>query len=195
MRWDSDTLRFMLVAACVLVAFIQRGDWYLLIAMVFTTVADAFLLLLGWHEAGVAVFVFAHIAYIRRANRNWKWARLYPLTFLAPVVLLLLKQPSLLALSVLYGQSILWAAAATLRAWKAGRKPRVRWACAALGMALFVGCDICVVLYNLDMAGIHLPALSRAAGDIIWVFYAPSQALLAVSAGKWKVLLDEERRG
>ena len=188
MHWDTDTLRFLLVTACVLMAFIQRGDRYLLVAMVFTAVADAFLLLAGWHEAGVAVFIFAHIAYIRRANRSWKWARFYLLVLLVPLVLLLLEQPPLLVLSALYGQTVLWATVETIRVWKAGRKPRIRWVCAALGMVFFVGCDICVALYNLGAAGIDMPVLSDIAGQMIWFFYAPSQVLLAASAGKWKVL-------
>jgi len=182
MRLDTDTLRFIFVAACVLVAFLQRGDKYLLIAMAVTVVADAFLLLCGWHEAGVAVFTFAHIAYIRRARRNWKWLRFYPLALLTPIVLLVCGQPLVLALSSLYGQTLLWATASSVRAWKTKRRPRFRWAAAALGMLLFVGCDICVALYNLAAAGIDLPALSSAAGHIIWFFYAPSQILLAVSA-------------
>ena len=49
-------------------------------------------------------------------------------------------------------------------------------------MVLFLGCDICVALYNLSETGIHMPAMSQMAGTLIWFFYAPSQALLAASA-------------
>ena len=49
----------------------------------------------------------------------------------------------------------------------------------ALGLALFVGCDVCVGLFN------ALPApspLYSAASVGMWLFYLPSQALIALSA-------------
>jgi len=178
----TDIIRFGFVAACAAAAFYLRGDKWLLIAFLFTMSADACLLLLNWHTAGVTVFVFAQIAYVRRASGNWKALRLYPLALILPTALCLAGQPLLLCVSALYGQTLLWAVFAAAAAHKAGRMPVWRGRLACIGMVLFLGCDICVALFNLSAAGIDSPALSAAAGALIWVFYAPSQALLALSA-------------
>ena len=180
--WTVDAFRFAFVAACALAVFFLRGDKWLLAGMALTVMADACLLLLGWHTTGVAVFVFAHISYICRASGSIRGLKWYPLAFIMPLVLLLCKQPMLLVLSALYAQSLLWAAAASIRAWRAQKQPVWRWRLAALGMVLFIGCDICVALYNLESAGLQNAALSKAAGQLIWFFYAPSQLCLALSA-------------
>ena len=53
------------------------------------------------------------------------------------------------------------------------------WRAFALGLTLFAGCDICVGLFNV------LPAASPLyfpASIGMWLFYLPSQVLIALSA-------------
>ncbi len=53
----------------------------------------------------------------------------------------------------------------------------------AAGLALFVGCDVCVALNVARVAGITLgDGAIYAVNILIWTFYAPSQAALALSA-------------
>ena len=180
--WDSNVFRFAIVAVCASVSFALRGDKWLLSAMCFTVLADACLLLLEWNEAGVAVFCLAQLSYVKRAGITWRRLRAAVFLLLIPSVLLVMRQPFLLCLSALYAQTLLFAIAATIRAWHTGQFGKWRGRLAAIGMLLFLGCDICVALYNLTVAGLNMPQLSSIAGNLIWLFYAPSQALLAVSA-------------
>jgi len=54
-----------------------------------------------------------------------------------------------------------------------------RWRLFALGLALFVGCDTCVGLFNaLPGSSPLYPAVSVG----MWLFYLPSQVLIALSA-------------
>ena len=48
----------------------------------------------------------------------------------------------------------------------------------ALGLTLFVGCDVCVGLFNVLTAGSRL---YQAASVGMWLFYLPSQVLIALS--------------
>jgi len=185
---NIDTVLFAYVALCATAAFCLRGDKWLLAAMMFTVMADACLLLLGWELRGVAVFCFAQFSYILRALPNRRWLLLYPLAFIAPLILLALGQPLLLCVSALYAQTLVCAVAATVYAWKTKWFPKWRGRCAALGMMLFLGCDICVALYNLSVIGVD-SAASSAVWAAIWLFYAPSQLLLACSA---KLTLKKE---
>lgn len=51
----------------------------------------------------------------------------------------------------------------------------------ALGLLLFMGCDICVGLYNMELGLTGLSARLVSVG--MWFFYLPSQVLIALSAG------------
>ena len=179
-----DPLRFAFVAVCAVIAFVLRGDKYLLLAFLFTVAADACLLLLYQNTAGVGVFVFAQLCYVRRACSGWRRLWYLPALLIAPLVLFVWRQPLLLCLSALYAQMLLCAVGSTIWAWQRGRFSTWRGQLAALGMILFLGCDICVALYNLSEASVHMPTVSQTAGSLIWFFYAPSQILLAMSARK-----------
>ena len=54
-----------------------------------------------------------------------------------------------------------------------------RWRAFALGLTLFVGCDVCVGLFNVLPPG-SAPYFAVSVG--MWLFYLPSQVLIALSA-------------
>ena len=60
-----------------------------------------------------------------------------------------------------------------LRLWEAA-------ALFALGLTLFVGCDVCVGIFNLP--GLLPDALYQFSRIGMWLFYLPSQVLIALSA-------------
>ena len=60
----------------------------------------------------------------------------------------------------------------------------------ALGLTLFVGCDICVGLFNV------LPTVSPLFSAVsvgMWFFYLPSQVLIALSAQPKEVARNEDK--
>ena len=63
----------------------------------------------------------------------------------------------------------------TVLAWRMGRPGRLF----AVGLALSVGCDVCVGLFNALPPG-SAPYFAVSVG--MWLFYLPSQVLIALSA-------------
>ena len=64
----------------------------------------------------------------------------------------------------------------TIPAWtRRGRQRRIF----AAGLTLFAGCDLCVGLFNVLPPG-SAPYIAVSVG--MWLFYLPSQVLIALSA-------------
>ena len=146
------------------------------LALAVTACADWFLLVRGDHYAlGVALFLFVQAVYLlrlRRAGAGSAWPLRSALALGVGLGLCALGLASPLnLLAALYFSQLLANAAL---AWTL-RGTRRRF---ALGLTLFVGCDVCVGLFNV------LPASSpmhSAASVGMWLFYLPSQVLIALS--------------
>ena len=146
------------------------------LALAVTACADWFLLVRGDRYAlGVALFLFVQAVYLlrlRRAGAGSAWPLRSALALGAGLGLCALGLASPLnLLAALYFSQLLANAAL---AWTL-RGTRRRF---APGLTLFVGCDVCVGLFNV------LPASSpmhSAASVGMWLFYLPSQVLIALS--------------
>lgn len=164
----GTALKYAGILLCV--AYARRGERRVALALVLTAAADLFLLVLGkYMELGVALFIAVQALYARHIGRDTRatvclrgllplavWALLWRLNLCTPLNLLAgIYFPQLLCNTAL--------------AW---RKDRLF----ALGLTLFVGCDICVGLWNI--AGI--------AGAGMWAFYLPSQVLIALHGKELK---------
>ena len=154
------------------------GDKLVPLALALTAGADWFLLVRNdCYPLGIALFLCVQTAYYLRLRRGGAPAA-YPLraglalgTELGLYILHLANPLNLLA--GLYFSQLL---SNTILAWMVKGRPGRLF---ALGLALFVGCDVCVGLFN------ALPApspLYSAASVGMWLFYLPSQALIALSA-------------
>lgn len=159
---------------------LRDGDWLVPPALALTAAADWFLLVRGdQYLLGVSLFLAVQLLYLIRLHRMGAglllWVRLpLALALLAGVTALLGPTAGLELLCALYLSQLLSSAAL---AWSltgtAGRR-------FALGLALLVGCDVCVGLFNLPQLA---PApLHRFARVGMWLFYLPSQLLIALSA-------------
>lgn len=149
-------------------AYAWRGERRVALALTLTAAADLFLLVLGrFLELGVALFLAVQALYARRIAQDTRrtfglrillplaaWTVLWRLDLFTPLNLLAAVYfPQLLCNMVL--------------AWG---KDRIL----ALGLTLFIGCDVCVGLWN----------LFALAGTGMWAFYLPSQVLIALSGRK-----------
>ena len=197
--------KFAFVAACFGVALASyffcrsRKDWlWLVLGLAFTVAADYFLVLHGLHYIGVAVFCFAHVAYIVRAVNASPGGLRRVLPVLAVIVAALAY--FVLALCVLswlnriHSSSrvfviifsvetvaIVYALLFITNIYVSARYIRHNRVLVIAGLLLFAACDICVLLFNLPFY-FGAPGWLRGVFPLIWVFYLPSQALLAVSA-------------
>lgn len=182
---DSTWVKFAAICLCAAAALTgakSRDGRLVALALGFTVGADVFLLLLDRDGAdqvtGVCLFLVVQLLYAYRLyclggkTSRWFFPRL--------------------ALSCLWmGLSLfpLWCAVPyflnlclnTLEAWamklKGPKSPlasRFAW-----GLLLFVGCDLCVGLWNVSAL---LPAaLAEFSRVGMWLFYLPSQALIVLS--------------
>ena len=178
---DTILMKYGGILLCVLFALacaLRGGDRLVPIALALTAGADWFLLVRNDHYAvGIALFLGVQTVYylrLRRGGAPAAWPLrsglalgaglgLYVLNMAVPVNLL-----AGLYFSQLFSNTVL--------AWT---RPGHRRRLFALGLTLFVGCDVCVGLFNaLPYASPLYPAVSVG----MWSFYLPSQVLITLSA-------------
>ena len=158
------------------------GDRLVPAALALTAGADWFLLVRNDHYAlGVALFLCVQGVYFVRLRRAGAPAA-YPLRSglalgaglaVCAAGMAVGQAAPLNLLAALYFSQLL---SNTVLAWRLKGR---RWRRFALGLTLFAGCDVCVGLFN------ALPAASPlypAASVGMWLFYLPSQVLIALSA-------------
>ncbi len=154
----------------------RGGDRLVPPALLLTALADLFLLVVNrYYALGVLLFLGAQSAYLIRlrfsSGRSW-WLLRCALPLCVGLALFALGQATPLnMLAGLYFSQLL---VNTVLAWTLPRRVF------ALGLTLFVGCDLCVGAFN--SPGLVPPALWQFARVGIWLFYLPSQVLIALSA-------------
>jgi len=188
--------KFIFIVVCFMVALgtyffcKNKRDWFwLALALGFTVVADYFLVLHDWHLPGIAVFCFAHLAYISRAVRggcqencplaNW-WIAVWVVALVVIAVVAFIWLDGIFVVTALYALLFITNIIISARYLKHNRKLTIT------GLLLFAACDICVLIFNLPVY-IGAPGWLRGVFPLIWVFYLPSQVLLAVSAADYSV--------
>lgn len=183
LRSETVPIKYFGILLCLgfalLSCFQWGGDWLVPLALALTAGADWFLLVRGDNYAlGIALFLCVQTVYYLRLRRAGAPAA-YPLraglALGAALGLYLLKMATPVnLLAGLYFSQLL---SNTILAWT--QKGR-RWRLFALGLALFVGCDICVGVFNLQLSQSLLQHFLAYLG--MWLFYLPSQVLIALSA-------------
>ena len=162
--WNKG-LKYASILLCFAFARAEAADWdgrLVGTALGFTLAADWFLLVLDrWYLAGVCAFCVVLVLGAEGA-----------------LAALGLWEP-LTAVSALY---FIQLAVNALESLRLGR----RYAGFALGLWLFIGCDLCVGLRNLSafLPGAGQGGLFAFARVGMWLFYLPSQVLIASSVRK-----------
>ncbi len=168
----------------------RGGDRLVPTALALTAGADWFLLVRNDRYAlGIALFLCVQTVYLlrlRRAGAPAAWPLRSALALGAGLAVYAAGMAAPLnLLAALYFSQLL---SNTALAWT--RKGR-RWRLFALGLTLFVGCDVCVGLFNALSA---VSPLYPAASVGMWLFYLPSQVLIALSALPGKETSYEENQ-
>ncbi len=115
-----------------------------------------------------------------------KLERKYLLFFAAIVSALVIyggyRQENLLyVLATMYGLLLFTNLALSIRRYREHNRD-FRARCAMQGFIMFVGCDVCVGLRHLMLDGILPAQFLPLVAFMVWVFYYPSQVLLANSS-------------
>lgn len=161
----------LLCQAFALACALRGGDKLVAPALAFTAAADWFLLIRNDHlMLGIALFLVVQTLYLIRLRRMGSeshfWLRSMLAVLLGVAVFALNLATPLNLLVALYFSQLLSNA---ILAWSAKK-----WMF-AIGLTLFVCCDICVGMFNLSI-------LHSFASVGMWMFYLPSQVLIVLSA-------------
>ena len=193
---DVRYVEFCIVPICLAIAALKlkesKTDGIILcLALAFTIAADYFMVLLQTdYELSLAFFACAQICYcirIQLLRRSKKYTaislgvRAAVCIIICAAAATLIKGSELLAiLAAFYFINLV---ANTAEVFSLLRRDK---GCLlfALGLFLFIGCDICVGLNSAYMVGIYISSDGYyALGLLIWIFYMPSQVLLGLSGG------------
>lgn len=174
---QSVPLKYAGILLCL--AFSLLGaDRLVPLALALTAGADWFLLVRNdRYLLGIALFLAVQTVYLLRLRRAgadcaWPLRSALALALGAGVYALHMASAVNLAAALYFSQLM----SNTLLAWTLKGAPRRAF---ALGLTLFVGCDVCVGLFNVLPPG-SPPYLAASVG--MWLFYLPSQVLIALSA-------------
>ncbi len=157
----------------------QGGDKLVPPALLLTALADSLLLVANrFYALGVLIFLGAQSVYLvrllLRARRSW-WGLRCALPLGVGLAMYALEQATPLnLLAGLYFSQLL---VNTVLSWTLRGR---RWRVFAAGLTLFVCCDLCVGAFT--SPGLVPPALYQFAAVGMWLFYLPSQVLIALSA-------------
>lgn len=178
-----------LFAAAVSIYFYGKDGLVVTCALVFTAIADMFILVrYSCLEAGLVAFIATQTVY---------FVRIYLLNGRNPLISLgvrlgisvvcIIIMAVIGKLTPLVGLVAVYLPMLVINAIESGMLIAIsgRHIVFFLGLLLFVGCDVCVGLFNASMIGVKLSDFALSfVSFAIWVFYLPSQVLIALSTHK-----------
>ncbi|MGN0824655.1 MAG: lysoplasmalogenase family protein [Candidatus Coproplasma sp.] len=194
---DPIYLKYAGVLLClaVLLAVIfmpesNRDNAVMLAALSFTAISDLFILVLDrYYEIGLVTFIIVQALYLYRLYAD-RLKKIYVTLAVRLVVMLAL----IITFAALGMLNLLVAECAIYITMLVGNvadafiicKKSVKNLIFAIGLLLFLGCDICVGLHNFgSVLNVALPSwLISFAAFAIWAFYLPSQVLITLSVYK-----------
>ncbi|MCL2560203.1 MAG: hypothetical protein FWE07_06915 [Turicibacter sp.] len=174
LKFASITLCFMLATSLYRDSADKKDSGLVVVAMIFTMLADVFLLFIGAKITGVFFFCLVQLTYLWRYNKRFFTAGLVCVAAAIAVHALASFQP-LYVIAGLYAALIGICFLSTFRT----DLPKFNVTCVRIGMVFFILCDIHVALYN------QLSSSSdyyRFVAVAMWLFYLPAQLFLSLSA-------------
>lgn len=207
--YDSSVLKFSLVIT-VGIYILINGLRYIIIkdnikitilyflAILFTIISDYFLLILDKHyNIGLLTFVIAHfmysliIYYLNDSRDVIKFFIEKTIILIIAIIGLVTTKQVFVALGSFYALNLIMNTIHSIILFIKTKKLNAIFL--AVGYILFVGCDICVLLSNLDQfvdSTNKLIEFENLVLSIVWIFYGPSQYFLGLSINRGK--LNEE---
>lgn len=188
---DPVALKYTGVVLCFAYALFcclskREYSYFIAGAMLFTCVSDMFIFVLDdYYEIGVTTFAVTQTVYflmiyrllgkkpyislaIRLGSAATLICVLAVLGFLSPLTFIV----------SIYFTMLVFNAAESVRLIKISKK----FILLTAGYLLFILCDVCVGVHHLDMLSVDIPAAMLDAVILLtWVFYLPSQTLIAFS--------------
>ena len=198
----SDKIKFICIILCFFLALLSKSNpidshnvRLLQYGLLLTVIADFFLLIVdSYYPIGVAIFTLAQIIYTIRYDPENK-VNIIKSYILAFIILLFiyfivkafLNVDLIVFISICYGVSLITNVYKSIVIFRKKLYPNPNAAMVALGMVLFLLCDINVAMYNI-LEHVHKTGgiIYRIASVSMWLYYLPSQVLLALSGYKYE---------
>lgn len=178
LKYLGDVFCLLIVPASLQHAYNQRDIQLLLVAFFFILGADALFLFAGLKELGILCFCFAHLSFIRRYHGKafvpCSATLLAVLAFYVTGKLAGWQLPYIYILSATYGALLF---IVTYEGFAADF-PKPNKTLVKIGMGAFILNDINNVIMYFSVPGSPANAI---AAYLVWVFYLPALALLALS--------------
>lgn len=182
--WGSDLLKYTGIFLCVVYARKEfPQDVPLAVALFLTFCSDTILVWTPFEWLGVLIFCFAQFMHtIRLTKASAKTIIIYAGTLVGMYCLARTQGVSpLYAIAGFYAITLLMNVLISIRNYRLC-KTDFRARCAFYGFVLFLGCDICVGLRHLILDGVISSTFLPLIAFLVWVFYYPSQVVLANSS-------------
>lgn len=180
----SPLLKYIGIFLCIVYANQKyHTDYNLQLALLFTFLADTILVWTPYMIAGVYVFCFAQFMHLTRLTKLpyislCIYAGSLSLFFALAIANGL---DPIYAVATVYGIQLICNVVMSVKLWRANSK-HFRTRCAFYGFIAFLCCDICVALRFLALDGALPAAIIPTVAFLVWVFYYPSQVLIANSS-------------
>ncbi len=201
---STDNIKFICIILCFIITLLtgkdslSKRDLFLLqIGLFFTVIADYFFLIEHKYTLGVLSFCIVQIIYSIRHDIQKKdvTIRNYMIIFLTVfssyliINTFIIKIDLLFVVGFYYSMALITSVAKAIKARKNNLYPYPNKHMIAWGMILFLLCDINVGLANITKVVNLSQSLLKTFLDksflLIWLFYLPSQVLLALSGYKY----------
>ena len=185
-KYATVCLAFLFAMIPFIIVAVEDGkgvtDGMLLaLGLALTLVSDLLLLVkVEFFEVGLVTFIGAQLIYFARIKRAKLWlivsiAVRITLSVVGIVVIVAVGEASAVFVlaEIYFVQLVTNFAENVVSIFTAkGRSEKCRAIVLSIGFLLFIGCDVCVGLSNL---------YNGMANELIWLFYTPSQVLIALS--------------
>ena len=180
----SPLLKYIGIFLCIVYANQKyHTDYNLQLALLFTFLADTILVWTPYTIAGVYVFCFAQFMHLTRLTKLpyislCIYAGGLSLFFALAIANGL---DPIYAIATVYGIQLICNVVMSVKLWRANSK-HFRTRCTFYGFIAFLCCDICVALRFLALDGALPAEIIPTVAFLVWVFYYPSQVLIANSS-------------
>ena len=202
---SSNTIKFICIILCFIISILTREhslcnrDLFLLQTGLFITIlADLLLLVLNsYYILGITLFCIVQIIYSIRydVGNTRSTIRKFIIIFVAIPIgyivinIFIMKVDFLFMIGLYYVVCLLTSLTKAIKTYKYKIYPNPNRHMIALGMILFLLCDINVALYNIigfiSLTGKFINILYNISFISMWLFYLPSQVLLSLSGYKF----------
>ncbi len=182
--WGSALLKYAGIFLCVIYAYRKyHDDNKLIIALFLTLLADTILVWTDFYTIGVFVFCFAQFMHFLRMTKMSKKT----IGAFALIISLLTIYSAFCGYEIIYSLGTLYGLLLISNVVMASRRYRIeqkdfKARCGWYGFVLFIACDTCVALRYMMLHGIIPAEALPLIAFLVWIFYYPSQVLIANSS-------------